>query len=96
MSTVVNMAATSISPTNMYRSASSDGSSVSSTMTAINPTTAARLRLPTPPRSPGLTPLGKQLTLIEPPITKGIRFLILDCPTDSTLPFYLAELKRNN
>ncbi|KAI8351036.1 protein-tyrosine phosphatase-like protein, partial [Mortierella sp. GBAus27b] len=40
--------------------------------------------------------LGKQLTLIEPPITKGIRFLILDCPTDSTLPFYLAELKRNN
>ncbi|KAK3817762.1 MAG: protein-tyrosine phosphatase-like protein [Benniella sp.] len=45
---------------------------------------------------PGLAPLGKQLTLIEPPITKGIRFLILDCPTDSTLPFYLAELKRND
>ncbi|KAI7821734.1 protein-tyrosine phosphatase-like protein, partial [Gamsiella multidivaricata] len=40
--------------------------------------------------------LGKQLTLIEPPMTKGIRFLILDCPTDSTLPFYLAELKRHN
>ncbi|KAG0349570.1 Protein tyrosine phosphatase type IVA 1 [Gamsiella multidivaricata] len=29
-------------------------------------------------------------------MTKGIRFLILDCPTDSTLPFYLAELKRHN
>ncbi|KAI8601191.1 protein-tyrosine phosphatase-like protein, partial [Dissophora ornata] len=40
--------------------------------------------------------LGRQLTLIEPPMTKGIRFLILDCPTDSTLPFYLSELKRNN
>ncbi|KAK3829308.1 MAG: protein-tyrosine phosphatase-like protein [Benniella sp.] len=45
---------------------------------------------------PGLAPLGRQLTLIEPPMTKGIRFLILDCPTDSTLPFYLSELKRNN
>ncbi|KAF9173199.1 Protein tyrosine phosphatase type IVA 1 [Mortierella sp. AD011] len=76
---------------------SSDGSSVSSTSTAVNPATIARLqRLPTPPRSPGLSPLGKQLTLIEPPMTRGIRFLILDCPTDSTLPFYLAELKRNN
>ncbi|ORZ09076.1 protein-tyrosine phosphatase-like protein [Lobosporangium transversale] len=81
----------------MYRTVSSDGSLTSSTATALNPTTAARLqRLPTPPRSPGLAPLGKQLTLIEPPMTKGIRFLILDCPTDSTLPFYLAELKRNN
>ncbi|KAI8355928.1 protein-tyrosine phosphatase-like protein, partial [Mortierella sp. GBAus27b] len=40
--------------------------------------------------------LGRQLTLIEPPMTKGVRFLILDCPTDSTLPFYLSELKRNN
>ncbi|KAH7048009.1 protein-tyrosine phosphatase-like protein [Linnemannia elongata] len=29
-------------------------------------------------------------------MTKGVRFLILDCPTDSTLPFYLQELKRNN
>lgn len=86
----------SATPVNMYRSASSDGSSTSSTMAAVHPTTVARLRLPTPPRSPGLAPLGKQLTLIEPPITKGIRFLILDCPTDSTLPFYLAELRRNN
>ncbi|KAF9914088.1 hypothetical protein BX616_008996, partial [Lobosporangium transversale] len=67
------------SSTNMYRTVSSDGSLTSSTATALNPTTAARLqRLPTPPRSPGLAPLGKQLTLIEPPMTKGIRFLILD------------------
>ncbi|KAF9438308.1 Protein tyrosine phosphatase type IVA 1 [Entomortierella beljakovae] len=72
-------------------------SAESSGSVAINPTTAARLqRLPTPPRSPGLIPLGRQLTLIEPPMTKGVRFLILDCPTDSTLPFYLSELKRNN
>ncbi|KAF9358429.1 Protein tyrosine phosphatase type IVA 1 [Mortierella sp. AD094] len=83
-------------PTTMLRT-SSDGSSTSSSTTAVNPTTVARLqRLPTPPRSPGLAPLGKQLTLIEPPMTKGVRFLILDCPTDSTLPFYLAELKRND
>ncbi|KAF9106436.1 Protein tyrosine phosphatase type IVA 1 [Mortierella sp. AM989] len=82
--------------TNMFRTAS-EGSSASSSTTAVNPTTITRLqRLPTPPRSPGLAPLGKQLTLIEPPMTKGIRFLILDCPTDSTLPFYLAELKRND
>ncbi|KAG0235012.1 Protein tyrosine phosphatase type IVA 1 [Actinomortierella wolfii] len=80
---------------NMLRSVSSDGSTSSSL--GVNPMTAARLqRLPTPPRSPALAPLGKQLTLIEPPMTKGIRFLILDCPTDSTLPFYMAELKRNN
>ncbi|KAF9900834.1 Protein tyrosine phosphatase type IVA 1 [Linnemannia zychae] len=79
------------------RRVSSDASSTSSSITAINPATASRLqRLPTPPRSPGLAPLGKQLTLIEPPMTRGIRFLILDCPTDSTLPFYLAELKRNH
>ncbi|KAI8594647.1 hypothetical protein EDD21DRAFT_421474 [Dissophora ornata] len=84
-------------PPTMRRTVSSDASSTSSSTTAINPGTVARLqRLPTPPRSPGLAPLGKQLTLIEPPMTKGIRFLILDCPTDSTLPFYLAELKRNN
>lgn len=81
-------------PISMFRSVSADSSASS---VAINPATAARLqRLPTPPRSPGLAPLGRQLTLIEPPMTKGIRFLILDCPTDSTLPFYLSELKRNN
>ncbi|KAG0271061.1 Protein tyrosine phosphatase type IVA 1 [Linnemannia exigua] len=81
----------------MSRRVSSDAFSTSSTTTTIHPATASRLqRLPTPPRSPGLAPLGKQLTLIEPPMTRGIRFLILDCPTDSTLPFYLAELKRNH
>ncbi|KAG0246515.1 Protein tyrosine phosphatase type IVA 1 [Mortierella sp. GBA43] len=90
----------SATPTTMHRT-TSNGSSASSAATAVQPPppqqpTVGRLRLPTPPRSPGLMPLGKQLTLIEPPITKGIRFLILDCPTDSTLPFYLAELKRNN
>ncbi|KAK3809654.1 MAG: protein-tyrosine phosphatase-like protein [Linnemannia elongata] len=80
----------------MTRRVSSDGSSTTSSTTAVNHSTSSRLqRLPTPPRSPGLAPLGKQLTLIEPPMTKGIRFLILDCPTDSTLPFYLAELKRH-
>ncbi|KAG0044891.1 Protein tyrosine phosphatase type IVA 1 [Gryganskiella cystojenkinii] len=95
---------------NMFRTTSSDTTSSSSSITVVNnsPVPPATLhaasatmmtrlqRLPTPPRSPGLAPLGKQLTLIEPPMTKGIRFLILDCPTDSTLPFYLAELKRNN
>ncbi|KAG0088743.1 Protein tyrosine phosphatase type IVA 1 [Podila epicladia] len=88
MSTI---SATSTMPVSMHRSVSSDSTVVS---VAINPTTARLQRLPTPPRSPGLVPLGKQLTLIEPPMTKSIRFLILDCPTDSTLPFYMAELKR--
>ncbi|KAF9977518.1 Protein tyrosine phosphatase type IVA 1 [Actinomortierella ambigua] len=93
--TIMSTVSTNTTTVNMLRTVSSDGST-SSTI-GINPMTAARLqRLPTPPRSPALAPLGKQLTLIEPPMTKGIRFLILDCPTDSTLPFYLAELKRNN
>ncbi|KAF9549565.1 Protein tyrosine phosphatase type IVA 1 [Mortierella hygrophila] len=80
-------------PVSMFRSVSTESSG--STI-AVNPSTARLQRLPTPPRSPGLAPLGRQLTLIEPPMTKGIRFLILDCPTDSTLPFYMQELKRNN
>ncbi|KAG0355327.1 Protein tyrosine phosphatase type IVA 1 [Podila minutissima] len=93
MSTMSSSSASSShAPVSMFRSVSAESST-----SAINPSTAARLqRLPTPPRSPGLVPLGRQLTLIEPPMTKEIRFLILDCPTDSTLPFYLAELKRNN
>ncbi|KFH72425.1 hypothetical protein MVEG_02716 [Podila verticillata NRRL 6337] len=93
MSTMSSSSSSSThTPVSMFRSVSAESST-----SAINPSTAARLqRLPTPPRSPGLVPLGRQLTLIEPPMTKGIRFLILDCPTDSTLPFYLAELKRNN
>ncbi|KAF9121752.1 Protein tyrosine phosphatase type IVA 1 [Mortierella sp. GBA39] len=78
------------------RRVSLDAPSTTPSISAVNHSTASRLqRLPTPPRSPGLAPLGKQLTLIEPPMTKGIRFLILDCPTDSTLPFYLAELKKH-
>ncbi|KAF8947575.1 Protein tyrosine phosphatase type IVA 1 [Haplosporangium gracile] len=87
---------TTTTGSNTSKRVSSDASSTTSSSTAVNHATASRLqKLPTPPRSPGLAPLGKQLTLIEPPMTKGIRFLILDCPTDSTLPFYLAELKRN-
>ncbi|GJJ70315.1 protein tyrosine phosphatase type IVA [Entomortierella parvispora] len=95
--TVASPSARSSSPS-MVRTVSSDDSSTSSNTTVVNPPTAVArlLRLPTPPRSPGLAPLGKQLTLIEPPMTKSVRFLILDCPTDSTLPFYLAELKRHN
>jgi len=94
MSTISANNAAQHTPVSMFRSVSTESSGSSA---AINPSTAARLqRLPTPPRSPGLVPLGRQLTLIEPPMTKGVRFLILDCPTDSTLPFYLAELKRNN
>ncbi|KAF9403567.1 Protein tyrosine phosphatase type IVA 1 [Podila epigama] len=80
-------------PTSMLRTVSSDSTTI--VPGAVNPATARLQRLPTPPRSPGLVPLGKQLTLIEPPMTKDIRFLILDCPTDSTLPFYMAELKRH-
>ncbi|KAG0308379.1 Protein tyrosine phosphatase type IVA 1, partial [Dissophora globulifera] len=92
-----NLPTSTLPSANMYRTLSSDSSSNSSNLPVTNPAAVARLqRLPTPPRSPGLAPLGKQLTLIEPPMTKGIRFMILDCPTDSTLPFYLAELKRNH
>ncbi|KAF9105331.1 Protein tyrosine phosphatase type IVA 1 [Mortierella sp. GBA35] len=95
--TIPTTAAGSHNGNKVIRRVSSDTLSTSSSITTINPATASRLqRLPTPPRSPGLAPLGKQLTLIEPPMTRGIRFLILDCPTDSTLPFYLAELKRNH
>lgn len=38
------------------------------------------------------TPLGHTLSLIELP-SSSIRFLILDCPTESTLPLYLEEFK---
>jgi hypothetical protein len=36
------------------------------------------------------TPLGHTLSLIEHPTSK-VRFLILDCPTESTLSLYLEE-----
>lgn len=41
------------------------------------------------------SPLGRALSLIEVP-NSPLRFLILDCPTESTLPFYLEEFKRYN
>ncbi|KAI8084959.1 protein-tyrosine phosphatase-like protein [Halteromyces radiatus] len=41
------------------------------------------------------SPLGRTLSLIE--VTNSpLRFLILDCPTESTLPFYMEEFKRYN
>ncbi|KAI8061337.1 protein-tyrosine phosphatase-like protein [Thamnidium elegans] len=39
--------------------------------------------------------LGRMLSLIEMP-SISLRFLILDCPTESTLPFYLEEFKKYN
>ncbi|CEP11103.1 hypothetical protein [Parasitella parasitica] len=39
------------------------------------------------------SPLGRMLTFIELP-TSALRFLILDCPTESTLGFYLEEFTR--
>ncbi|RCI03799.1 Protein tyrosine phosphatase type IVA 1 [Rhizopus stolonifer] len=38
------------------------------------------------------TPLSHTLSLIEHP-SSPIRFLILDCPTESTLSFYMEEFK---
>ncbi|KAI9307985.1 protein-tyrosine phosphatase-like protein [Cunninghamella echinulata] len=41
------------------------------------------------------SPLGRSISLIEAP-NSSFRFLILDCPTESTLPFYMEEFKRYN
>lgn len=41
------------------------------------------------------TPLSHTLSLIEHP-SSSIRFLILDCPTESTLSLYLEEFKNLN
>lgn len=41
------------------------------------------------------SPLGRSVSLIEAP-NSSLRFLILDCPTESTLPFYMEEFKRYN
>ncbi|KAI9004904.1 protein-tyrosine phosphatase-like protein [Phycomyces nitens] len=41
------------------------------------------------------SPLGRMLSLIKVP-DSPLRFLILDCPTESTLPYYLEEFKRFN
>ncbi|KAI9494769.1 protein-tyrosine phosphatase-like protein [Zychaea mexicana] len=41
------------------------------------------------------SPLGRMLSLIETP-GSALRFLILDCPTESTLSYYVDEFKRYN
>lgn len=41
------------------------------------------------------SPLGRMLSFIEVP-SSSLRFLILDCPTESTLSFYLEEFNRYN
>lgn len=42
------------------------------------------------------TPLGHMLSLIDMPTESNIRFLILDCPTESTLSLYLDEFIHYN
>lgn len=42
------------------------------------------------------SPLGRMLSLIETPCSPNLRFLILDCPTESTLTFYMEEFKKYN
>ena len=39
------------------------------------------------------TPLGQTLSVIDVP-DYPVRFLILDCPTESSLRYYLTEFKR--
>ncbi|KAI8967099.1 protein-tyrosine phosphatase-like protein [Mycotypha africana] len=39
------------------------------------------------------SPLGRMLTVIDCP-NSALRFLILDCPTESTLDFYMEEFMR--
>ncbi|RCH86824.1 Protein tyrosine phosphatase type IVA 1 [Rhizopus azygosporus] len=41
------------------------------------------------------SPLGRMLTAIDCP-NSSLRFLILDCPTESTLDFYMEEFMRLN
>ncbi|KAF7721527.1 Protein tyrosine phosphatase type IVA 1 [Apophysomyces ossiformis] len=41
------------------------------------------------------SPLGRMLSVIDPP-EPSLRFLILDCPTESTLDFYLEEFAHLN
>lgn len=41
------------------------------------------------------SPLGRTLSIIESP-SLALKFLILDCPTESTLPFYLDEFTKYN
>ena len=41
------------------------------------------------------SPLGRVLSLIPVP-QSSLQFLILDCPTESTLDFYLQEFQKHN
>lgn len=41
------------------------------------------------------SPLGRMLTVIDCP-NSSLHFLILDCPTESTLDFYMEEFMRLN
>lgn len=41
------------------------------------------------------SPLGRMLTVIDCP-NSSLRYLILDCPTESTLDFYMEEFMRLN
>lgn len=42
------------------------------------------------------TPLGHMLSLINVPTASNVQFLILDCPTESTLSLYLDEFINYN
>jgi hypothetical protein len=41
------------------------------------------------------SPLGRMISVIECP-NSSLRFLILDCPTESTLDFYMEEFMRRH
>ncbi|KAI9498984.1 protein tyrosine phosphatase type IVA 3 [Zychaea mexicana] len=43
----------------------------------------------------GSSPLGRMLSVIDCPHS-SLRFLILDCPTESTLDFYMEQFNRLN
>lgn len=45
------------------------------------------------PARNGASPLGRMLSLIDCPHS-NLRYLILDCPTESTLDFYLDQFDR--
>ena len=47
----------------------------------------------TPMATQNGSPLGRMLSVIDCPNT-SLRFLILDCPTESTLDFYMEQFDR--
>lgn len=65
---------------------------ITTTTTTTTNTTTTTTKMISQQRSPLL---GRMLSLIEMP-SISLRFLILDCPTESTLPFYLEEFKKYN